>query len=266
MRTEDFFKSTMEQILGLDRSEIDKYFKQFRRNFKNVPSVLASLDEKIYDQEGTQLKTKDIDQEIDILKYHLENNKPILQDLLASFILRRIQLFTEEIKLQIEFVKQSFSEYENENENEKNKEPINTKKIFQHIHHFSVHVANTCKLYDKLIDFMPIQFNDDSEIDSSLTKELRNHLEHFEERLEAWIYLHIGKPYLDMNIINSSTKGIKLEDCLRVLEVDKDLFHILGESYSIQELQRTVIIIENKMFQLQKWANHRLQATAKRRA
>lgn len=262
MRTEDFFKLTMEQILGLDKAEVDKYFRQFRRNYKNIPSVLASLDEKIFDQEGAPLNSKEIDKDIDTLKYHLENNTPVLQNLLISFIFRRIQLFMTEIQLQIEFVKQSFSEYENE----KKKESINTKKIFQHIHHFSVHVANTCKLYDKINDFMPLQINDDFEIDTTLTKELRNHLEHFEERLEAWNYLHFGKPFLDMNIINSSTKGIKLKDCLRVLAVDKDLFHILGESYSIQELKRTVIMIENKIFQLEKWANHRLQTTAKHRA
>ncbi len=197
-----------------------------------------------------------------ILSHHLKSDTPIVQNLFHDFYINRVKLFIEEIKLQTEFIKQSYSEYENE----KKAYSINAKKIFLHIHHFSVHVANVCKLYDKLNDFLFLPSHDDSDVNTTLTKELRNHLEHFEERLEAWNYLHFGNPILDMNIINSSTKGIKLENCLRVLDVDKDTFHILGESYSIKELYETVNIIEKKILKLEKWANKAISADTKSRA
>jgi len=262
MKTEDFFKLTMEQVFGFNKSKIEKHFKKFRQEFKNIPSVLESLNEKVTDSKGIPLNSKDIHEDVKTLKNHLEKISPDLLSLFHWFIFNRIGLFSEEIKLQIEFLKFSFSEYEKE----KQQEPINIKKIFLHIHHFSVHVANVCKLYDKLVNLIDLPFSDNLDINTTSTKELRNHLEHFEERLEAWNYLHIGKPVFDMNIINSSTKGIKLENCIRILEVDKDIFYILGERYSIKELHETINMIERKIFELEEWANNANSADAKKRA
>ena len=70
---------------------------------------------------------------------------------------------------------------------------------------------------------------------------LRNHLEHFEERLDAWSYLHIGNPVLDMNIINSSTKDINFKDCLRVLDLEQDVIYILGEQFRLKELYKIAV-------------------------
>lgn len=232
MRIEDFFKLCMEQLLGLERTKTNKYFNKFRNNFKNIPSVLESLDKTITDTNGAPLTTREINKYVEILSQHFKTHDPIVKNVSHEVYINKVKLFIKEIKLQIEFLKQSYSEYENE----KTTDSIDTKKIFLHIHHFSAHVANVCKLYDKLKDFLFLPSHDDSDVDTTLTKELRNHLEHFDESLDAWNYLHFGNPLLDMNIINSSTKGIKLENCLRVLDVDEDTFHILGESYSINEL------------------------------
>jgi hypothetical protein len=75
-------------------------------------------------------------------------------------------------------------------------------------------------------------------------RKLRNHLEHFEERLDARHYLNWGKPILDMIIINQSTKGIRADECLRVLDIQNDKIFILGEEFELNLLFDLITRIE----------------------
>jgi len=252
----------MEQILGVDKPTIDKHFKKFRREFNKVPGVIDSLNNEVTDRNGHPLNVNDISQDIEKFKTHFQELSPQFIAIFYLHIFSWVKLFTGEIKLQIEFTKLSYSEYKKE----KRKESINTKKIFLLIHHFSVHIANVCKLFDKLTTpnvkgSILAPFFDDIDFDTTSMKVLRNHLEHFEERLDAWSYLHIGKPVLDMNIINSSTKGINVEDCLRVLDSEQDIIYILGEKFRLKELYKIAGKIESRILELEKWANNSVEGT-----
>lgn len=262
MKAEDFLRLSMEQILGVDKPAIDKHFKKFRREFNKVPGVIDSLNTEVTDHDGVPLNSKGISRDLEKLKSHFLQSSPELKKPFNWYICSWVLLFTEEIKLQIEYAQFCFSKYQKE----KQTKPVNTKKIFFHIHHFSVHVANVCKLFDKLNTSdvkgsIFSQFFNNLDFKTISIKILRNHLEHFEERLDAWSYLHTGKPVLDMNIINDSTKGINVGACLRVLDIEKDIFYILGEKHNLNELLEITTKIEKSIINLEKWANNFLELT-----
>jgi hypothetical protein len=76
--------------------------------------------------------------------------------------------------------------------------------------------------------------------DLKLLRDLRNHLEHYEERLEVWHYLYCGNPVFDMNIVGSNTKGVDYKKCLRLLNIDDDKYYLLGEEFDLKNLHETI--------------------------
>ena len=247
MKAEDFFRLSMDQLFEVDKSTVDRYFKKFKKEFSKLPIVVNSLQNEVTDRDGNVLDINDINQDIKKIKNHFQNLTP--EFLYSSFywLSSWLDLFLHEIDLQVDFAKESFTEYQEQ----KKCKPLDTKRTFKNIHHFSIHVANISKLLEKLK--MPANslrsqllspLVEKIDLDLLSLRALRNHLEHFEERLESWHYLHSGKPLLDMNIISSSTKGLNIKNCLRVLDFEKDIIYILGEKFDLKNLFEAVVRIE----------------------
>lgn len=109
------------------------------------------------------------------------------------------------------------------------------------MHHFIAHVANVDKLLDPrpgtprhslLADCINL-----SGINLKPFRRLRNHLEHFDERLDKWVADYDGHAFLDMNIITGA-KGFPSKAFLRAL--DGDVFKFHGEDYHLTPLRRAV--------------------------
>jgi hypothetical protein len=66
---------------------------------------------------------------------------------------------------------------------------------------------------------------------------LRNHLEHFDERLDMWIDRYDGHAFFDKNIVTGAT-GLPDTAFLRALNGRTFMFH--GESYDLDEVHDTV--------------------------
>jgi len=243
MKAEDFFRLALERIFDIDKSTLDKYFKDFKRDFKTQPNVLNSLQADVIDRNGNVIDSYIINQDIEKLKYDILSSNPEYIKYLFESVDSWLNLFVHEIQLQLDFAKESFNEYLSLKYNI----PLNSKKIFKEIHHFSIHVGIISRLVDKaktptnsmrsLVFSMII---DDTDIDLFSMRKLRNHLEHFEERLDAWHYLNGGKPILDLNIFCSTTKGIVINECLRVLDIENDNIYILGEKFELNYLANLV--------------------------
>jgi hypothetical protein len=71
---------------------------------------------------------------------------------------------------------------------------------------------------------------------------MRNHLEHFDERLDEWVKNYEGHAFFDMNLITGA-KGFPEKAFLRAL--DGDIFKFYGESYDLNELYQQVIKMKN---------------------
>jgi hypothetical protein len=247
MKTEEFFRIVLGQVFDVDKQQIGKHFKEFKRNFAKLPITIESLQNDVKDQNGNVLSDDQINQYIEELRinaqeYGAEFLKPLFFCMHAW-----LDLFRNEIKLQLDFAKESFNDYQKLKRNN----PIDSKQIFKAIHHFSIHAANICKLLDKTkskVDNPAAQLlsplSGKLDFDLKALRQLRNHLEHFEERLDAWHYLNWGKPILDMNIFNKSTKGIRVGECLRVLDIENDEFYILGEKFELKLLFQLITRIE----------------------
>jgi hypothetical protein len=120
--------------------------------------------------------------------------------------------------------------------------------VFFSLHHFIVHVANI----DKLLDPKPGSAReailaghiDLSGIDLKPFRRLRNHLEHFDERLDMWVANYDGHAFFDMNIV-TGTKGFPDRAFLRALE--DDVFRLHGEDYPLRPIRDAVDILHSRL-------------------
>jgi len=111
-----------------------------------------------------------------------------------------------------------------------------TSLVFYHIHHFVIHVTNIHKLCfpEKTNEFRKkilLDIQNSIDIDIKPIRDLRNHLEHFDERMDKYVKNYKGQPYFDNNII-TGCKGFPKNNCLRVLDGYKYIFY--GEEFDIK--------------------------------
>ena len=75
------------------------------------------------------------------------------------------------------------------------------------------------------------------------SRKLRDHLEHFDERLDRWLRETSGRNVVDFHIGPASViggAGIERRDFLRVFEPDRSVFTFRGEEFDIQLLATSV--------------------------
>jgi len=121
--------------------------------------------------------------------------------------------------------------------------------IFYHAHHFLVHASNI----DKLLDVSATSprgrilkpLLTEMRIDLKPFRRLRNHLEHFGERLDRWVANFRGAAFFDMNVATGAA-GFPYKHALRAINDRAFWFH--GERYDlgilraeIGKLERTFI-------------------------
>lgn len=117
----------------------------------------------------------------------------------------------------------------------------NVDLIFLHLHHFVIHAANIDKLLNPKHSSPRYQIIRDaidmSNLELRLLRKLRNHLEHFDERLDKWVQDYYGRPFFDRNLIEG-TYGFPEEAYLRAL--DGNTFKFQGESFDLGVLVEEV--------------------------
>ncbi len=154
------------------------------------------------------------------------------------------RIYIQEALCQIDFAKRAYKEFE---------QALllgDAVTVFYSLHHFIVHATNVDKLLDlknnprraKLLEGH-VNLKD---VDLKLIRKLRNHLEHFDERLDVWVGNHDGHAFFDMNII-TGTKGFPNKIFLRAL--DGYTFKFYGEDFplipifeSIEKLNSQLLI------------------------
>lgn len=136
-------------------------------------------------------------------------------------------IYFQEALTQIDFARRAYKEFEQA----LSEHDVLT--VFYKLHHFVIHVSNVNKLLDPKKDSIRYQainkYLDLSHIDLKLIRKLRNHLEHFDERLDSWIEKHQGNTFFDMNIVTGA-KGLP-DTALRTL--DGLIFKFYGEDFSL---------------------------------
>jgi hypothetical protein len=266
MKAEDLVRLTMQRLMNIDALVIDEHLKRFRKNFKRFPGVIDSLGQEVIDKQGNPVSQKEVLQSLDDLADNKRNLASEIIEVVSWYVLNWASLFLKEIGTQTKFAQNSFSAYQAE----KIRKDSNMEELFRHIHHFLIHSANVGKLLDKLLSppnsiraYIIESVLQLKNINSGSLRGLRNHLEHFDERLDAWSYLYFGMPVFDMNVIDNSTKGLPTERCLRLLNVNKDIFFILGEEYDLLEIYDKVSKVAHRVKKANRdiWANTLVQPT-----
>jgi len=147
----------------------------------------------------------------------------------------KAQIYLGEIQTQITFAKRAFNEYV------RALAASDVVSVFYHAHHFLIHATNI----DKLIDVDASSFRGKflaplfscQAIDLKQFRRLRNHLEHFDERLDMWVKNFSGHAFFDMNIITGA-KGFPIKAFLRAM--DGHIFRFHGEDYDLDALYSEV--------------------------
>lgn len=150
---------------------------------------------------------------------------------------RILKNYLRELKLQIEFSYICYEHYINDTSNKE------SKLVFMHAHHLLVHVANISKIIDSKKRkelFLSLDF---SIIDLKKFRELRNHLEHFDERLDNYIKNNENKPFFDMNNL-TGTKGFPFSIVNVLRAFDGNNFIFLNEKFNLEELVSEIKKIE----------------------
>src|SRR5450631_181903 len=153
------------------------------------------------------------------------------------------QVYIQEAQTQIEFAKSSWAAFLG----------LEGRKgtvldIFLHLQHFLTHAAIVDKILDPRKDSerhrLLADHVDLSSIDLKPFRKLRNHLEHFDERLDRWVSEYDGKPFFDMNLV-TGTKGYPNMAYLRALDGHKYMFH--GENYDLDYLYAALLEISERL-------------------
>jgi hypothetical protein len=152
------------------------------------------------------------------------------------------RFYTREAHAQIEYAKYAWAAFENSEKREC------VEEIFLHLQHFLSHAAIVDKTLDpkKGSEREQILINhvDLSGIDLKSFRRLRNHLEHFDERLDNWVSKYDGSPFFDMNLV-TGTKGFPNKVFLRAL--DGHIYKFYGEDFDLDQLHNTLLTIEQRL-------------------
>lgn len=156
--------------------------------------------------------------------------------------MKKWQIYLREAKTQAEFAIRCYKAFQ-----EAERVSAVT-DVFFHLHHFLVHATNIDRILDTksgtdrhtiLSDHLDL-----SGIELKHFRKLRNHLEHFDERLDRWVKEFDGHVFFDMNII-TGTKGFPDRAYLRAL--DREIFKFYGENYNMTELYNAVLEIDRRL-------------------
>ena len=125
------------------------------------------------------------------------------------------ELYEGEIDIQIQFAERAFGEFV------RARDIGDVTGTYYHAHHFLVQSTNVAKLIDVESDHFRAQylanlFNPHARPDMGEFRRLRNHLEHFDERLDVYAKNYRGQALFDMNLITGA-QGFPRQDCLRAV-------------------------------------------------
>lgn len=149
--------------------------------------------------------------------------------------MKRDQIYLREIETQVAFSMRAYNELLQSLMGD------DVFDIFYHAHHFLVHATNIDKLLDAKATStrghaLAAVFAGQS-IDLKPFRRLRNHLEHFDGRLDAWVKDHEHDAFFDMNVITGA-KGFPKKAFLRVM--DGHIFGFYGEQYDLDALHAEI--------------------------
>jgi hypothetical protein len=155
------------------------------------------------------------------------------------------QFYTREAQTQIAFAKKAWGYFQEAESHSA------IADIFFHLHHFLSHAVMVDKIlnpkagterYSALSGKINL-----SGLDLKPFRKLRNHLEHFDERLDEWVSKYDGHPFFDMNTV-TGTKGFPKQAFLRALDAHTFKFH--GEDYNLDSLHQTLLQFEAMLNQV----------------
>ncbi|MCU7933303.1 MAG: hypothetical protein KZQ99_00295 [Candidatus Thiodiazotropha sp. (ex Dulcina madagascariensis)] len=152
------------------------------------------------------------------------------------------KVYTQEARTQIDFAERSWIAFLAAESRE------DVRNVFFNLQHFLGHAALVNKILEPRLgserQLILLNHIDLSGLDLKPFRRLRNHLEHFDERLDKWGSKFHGNAFFDMNLVTGA-KGFPESAFLRVL--DAHIFKFYGEAYDLDQLHNTLVAIESRM-------------------
>ncbi|ERH47687.1 hypothetical protein O203_20455 [Ectopseudomonas chengduensis] len=144
---------------------------------------------------------------------------------------KKTDFYIQEAIAQAEYAFMAYRAYE------KAMEASDTELVFYHLHHFVLHITNIDKLlFPKENNFrleLLKGIQETIKIEMSSIRRLRNHLEHFDDRLDRYVKNYTGQAFFDCNIV-TGCKGFPEKDFLRA--IDGNTYKFYGENFDLTEI------------------------------
>ncbi len=152
------------------------------------------------------------------------------------------EIYVQEARTQIDFAERSWVAFLDAEKRS------SVEEIFLSLQHFLGHAAIVhrilCPRESSKREQVLSSRLDLCGIDIEPFRKLRNHLEHFDERLDKWVAKYQGEPFFDMNIV-TETRGFPKVAFLRALDGHIYKFH--GEDYDLEQLHRALLTIRQRL-------------------
>lgn len=149
----------------------------------------------------------------------------------SRLAVKKADFYINEAIAQSEYALLAYREYE------KSMGVGDTKLVFYHLHHFVLHVTNIDKLLFPKGNSFRLEILQTTQekvmVEISAIRRLRNHLEHFDERLDNYVKIYNGQAFFDCNIV-TGCKGFPEKDFLRA--VDGNIYKFYGENFNLAEI------------------------------
>lgn len=162
-----------------------------------------------------------------------------------------LRIFQSEVKKQCEFALTSIA-YINDSLSNLEKDNAGN-QLWLFVQNFLVSTANVSKLLwgsKKQVSESRKPLRDSLGVEeNSLIKsrELRNHFEHFDERIESWATSSKRKNFVDSNIGPSNfIVGVDLEDFLRNFDTDAMAVTFKGDTFELQPIVDELVDLRKK--------------------
>jgi hypothetical protein len=144
---------------------------------------------------------------------------------------KKADFYIQEAIAQSEYALLAYREYE------KSMSAGDTKLVFYHLHHFVLHVTNIDKLIFPKGNSSRLEILQATQekitIEIASIRRLRNHLEHFDERLDNYVKNYKGQAFFDCNIV-TGCKGFPEKDFLRA--INGNTYKFYGENFDLTEI------------------------------
>lgn len=230
MKFEQLLRKLLAHSRDMSQSDIDNHIKEFKLYHRRNKKMLATLNQEVTSDNSF------LDQST-ILGFAQDIEK--LSGFFGEYLLKQ---YLDEVHFQAKAALSCWDDYLNI------KHSSDIEKIFVTLYHYAIHGSNIHKIITphpgsiRKHWFEDIHSILDIECLNSL-RQVRNSLEHIDERMDVWFYLNGGAPILDFVRIDRNTK-LPDSGVLRAIDLESNMLIVFDNKHELNSSLEVIVALK----------------------